>query len=318
MIRYIFKRILLMIPVIIGVITLVFTILYFSDGDVVDTLASEITTETEKEQMRRDLGLDRPYIVQLADYIWNLFTKFDLGNTIVNKSNIAKDLSSRYPNSIRIALGGMIFSVVIGIPLGVFAALHQGKIGDTLATCVSLLGVSTPGFWAALMLVIIFSYKFPVLPALGTGTWQHWVLPIAATSLHGVGKLTRQARSSVLEVIRSDYVMMAKSKGLSSQTVIWKHVIPNALMPLVTTAGMTFGTQLGGGLVIERVFSIPGVGGYLTDMVNQRDTRGVLGGVVMTAIAFCTVMLLCDLLMAFIDPRIKARYASKKRRKKNA
>lgn len=112
--------------------------------------------------------------------------------------------------------------------------------------------------------------------------------------------------------------MMAKSKGLSSRKVIWKHVIPNALMPLVTTAGMTFGTQLGGGLVIERVFSIPGVGGYLTDMVNQRDTNGVLGGVVMTAIAFCIVMLACDLLMAFIDPRIKARYAGKKRRKKNA
>ena len=284
MLRYILKRVLLMIPVVIGVVALVFTIIYFSPGDVVETLASEITTEEEKAEMRRDLGLDRPYIVQLGDYLLGVFTRFDLGTAIVNKTDIASDMASRFPNSLRIALSSIVIAVCVGIPLGVYAALHQNKLGDAAATSLSLLGISTPGFWAALMFVLIFCYKIELLPAFGVGSWKNWVLPIAASSLHGIGKLTRQTRSSVLEVIRSDYIVMAKAKGLPHRKIIWKHVIPNAMLPLITVAGMTFGTMLGGGLVIERVFSIPGVGGYLVDAVNARDFRAVQGGVICTSI----------------------------------
>ena len=315
--KYIIKRIILMIPVLIGVITLVFTILWFAPGDVVDTLASDVSTEEQKEAMRHDLGLDRPYIVQLGDYIWGVFTRFDLGTSLANKTSISQDIAVRFPNSMRIALMAMIVSVCIGIPLGVYAALHQNKAGDVIATVTALLGVSTPGFWIALMLVVVFSSKLQILPAFGVGTWKHWVLPVIATSLNGIARQARQARSSMLEVIRSDYIMMAKAKGISTRKVIWRHAVPNALMPLITVAGMSFGSLLGGGLIVERVFSIPGIGGYLVDAVNSRDFKAVQGAVILTSLCFCGAMLLCDLLMAFIDPRIKAQYAGKKRRKKH-
>lgn len=306
-----------MIPVLIGVITLVFTILWFAPGDVVDTLTTDLATEEQKTAMRHELGLDRPYIVQLADYIWGVFTRFDLGKSLANKTSIAQDIAARFPNSLRIALMAMIVSVCVGIPLGIYAALHQNKAGDIAATIIALLGVSTPAFWIALMLVVLFSSKFPILPAFGVGTWKHWVLPVIATSLSGIARQARQARSSMLEVIRSDYIVMAKAKGISNRKVIWRHAVPNALMPLITVAGMSFGSLLGGGLIVERVFSIPGIGGYLVDAVNSRDHQAVQGAVILTSLCFCGAMLLCDLLMAFIDPRIKGQYAGKKRRKKN-
>ena len=318
MLRYIIKRLLLMIPVLIGVIALVFTILWFSPGDVVSSLTSDLATEEQKAEVRHDLGLDRPFIVQLGDYVLGVFTRFDLGTSLVNKTNISKDLASRFPNSLRIAVIGISMSIIIGVPLGVYAALNQNKAGDAAAMAVALLGVSTPGFWIALMLMLLFAYRFPILPAFGLGSWKHWVLPGLATSMMGVARQARQSRSSMLEVIRSDYVMMAKAKGLTARRVIWRHALPNALMPLITVAGMSFGALLGGGLIVERVFSIPGLGGYLVDAVNSRDFRAVQGAVVLTSLCFCVVMLFCDILMAAIDPRIKAQYAGKRRRKKHA
>ena len=317
MIKYILKRILLIIPVVLGVIVLVFTIIWFSPGDAVDTMASELTTEEEKEQMRHELGLDRPYIVQLGSYIYNVVTKLDLGTAIVNKTDILSDLTERFPNSLRLALFGILFSVCIGIPLGMYAALHQNKLGDSISMAVAVLGISAPGFWLALMLVLGFAYKIRLFPAYGMGGVKYWVLPIAATSIQGIAKLARQTRSSMLEVIRSDYIVMAKSKGLSRKAVIWRHALPNALIPLITVAGMSFGNVLGGGLIIEKVFAIPGVGGYLVAAVTARDFQAVQGAVIMTSFCFCIIMLLCDLLMAFVDPRIKARYSGAKRRKKD-
>ena len=316
MLRYILKRILLMIPVILGVIILVFTIIWFAPGDAVDTLSSEITTEEEKAEMRHDMGLDRPYIVQLGSYVNNLITKFSLGTALVNKTDIASDLAARFPNSLRMAIAGICASVLLGIPLGVYAALHQNKLGDTISMAIAILGISAPGFWIALVLVIMFAYKVKLFPAYGIGGAAHWILPIAAISLGGIAKLARQARSSMLEVIRSDYIVMAKAKGLPHREVIWKHALPNALIPLITVAGMSFGNLLGGGLVIEKVFSIPGVGGYLVEAVSARDFQAVQGGVILTSICFCVIMLACDLVMGFVDPRIKARYTGRKKRTK--
>ncbi len=317
MIKFILKRVLLIIPVMIGVVALVFIIISFSPGDAVDVIASYDTTEEQKAEMRHEMGLDRPMVVQLGEYLWNVFTKFDLGTGLVNKSSISSDIAQRLPNSLKLALGSIIFAVVTGIPLGIYSALHQNKLGDTVATVASLIGISMPGFWFALVLVLVFSYKLDWLPAYGFGTLAHWILPVITTGFNITAKLCRQTRSSMLEVLRSDYVIMAKSKGLTHKSVVWKHALPNALLPVVTVAGMSFGAGFGGGLIIERVFSIPGMGGYLTDAVNARDHIAVQGAVIVVSVCFSLVMLGCDILMAFIDPRIKARYAGKARRKKN-
>ncbi|MGM9522582.1 MAG: ABC transporter permease [Oscillospiraceae bacterium] len=315
MLKYILKRILLMIPVVVGVVVLVFTIIWFTPGDAVDALASDMATPEEKEQMREQLGLNDPYIVQLGRYLYQVFIKFDLGTSLVNKTSIAKDLAGRLPNSLILAVFGIVFSIIIGIPLGAYAALHQDKAGDTISMIIALIGVSTPGFWLALMLVLILSHHLGLLPAYGLGGVQYWIIPIMANCFHGVARMARQTRSSMLEVIRSDYIVMAMSKGLPNKKVIIRHMLPNAIIPLITVAGMSFGGMVGGGLIIERVFSIPGIGGYLVNAVNQRDYYAVQGGVILTSLMFCVIILLTDILMAFADPRIKARYGAKKRRK---
>lgn len=315
MIKYVLKRLLIMIPVVLGVVMLVFTIMYISPGDAVDVLAGTDWTDAEKAQLRHEMGLDQPYYKQLLRYYKQVFIDGDLGTALVNKTNIAHDLIERLPFSLTFGLIGIVFSLILGVPLGIYAALHQDKPGDIGATVFSLLGVSTPSFFLALMLVIIFSYRLGLLPAYGLGTWRHWILPILANCFHGVANMCRQTRSGMLEVIRSDYIVMAKAKGLSRKVVIWKHALPNALIPLITSAGMMFGTMLGGGLIIEKVFSIPGIGNYLVNAVQQRDTNAVQGGVIITSVFFSVVMLIADLAIAFADPRIKAKYQTVKKRR---
>ena len=314
MIRYILKRILMIIPVVIGVVALVFTIIWFAPGDAVDTLSGMTTTEEEKAELRHELGLDRPFFVQLGEYIWNIASRLDFGTALINKTKISDDIVARFPNSLKLALGGIIFAIAVGIPLGVYSALHQNRLGDTIATTVSLIGVSTPGFWAALMLVLLFAYKLGWLPAYGDGSFRHWIMPVICAGLNNTARLCRQTRSSMLDVLGSDYVIMAKSKGLKHKAVIWKHALPNALLPIITVAGMGFGAGLGGGLIIERVFNIPGMGGYLIDAVNSRDHIAVQGAVIVVSLCFCLIMLLCDIIMSYVDPRIKARYAGRGRK----
>lgn len=303
-----------MIPIVIGVTILVFTIIWFTPGDAAEVLAGNAPQE-QVEELRHEMGLDRPYVVQLGDYLYKVFIKFDFGTALVNKTSISSDIAMRFPKSLTFAVFGILFSVVFGIPLGIYAALHQNKMGDVVATVFSLLCVSTPGFWLALILVLLFSYKLGWLPAYGLGGIEYWILPVAANCFHGVAVLCRQTRSSMLEVIRSDYIVMAKSKGLSEQEVIVRHALPNALIPIIAVAGMNFGGMLGGGLIIEKVFSIPGIGNYLVTAVGQRDYTAVMGGVVITSLFFSIVMLLADLCMAIADPRIKAQYSSHRRRK---
>lgn len=307
-----------MIPVVLGVVMLVFTILYFSPGDAVDVIAAQDWTDAEKDALRHEMGLDLPYYRQLLNYYKQIFIDHDFGKALVNKTDILADLGQRIPFSVTFGLLGILFSVIIGIPLGIYAALHQDKPGDFAATVLALLGNSTPGFFLALVLVIVFAYKLGWFPAYGLGDIRNWVLPILANCFGGVANMCRQTRSGMLEVIRSDYVIMAKAKGLSRKTVIWKHALPNALIPLITSAGMMFGQMLGGGLIIEKVFSIPGMGMYLVNAVQQRDTNAVQGGVIITSIFFSLVMLAADLAIAFADPRIKAKYQKPRKRRRTA
>lgn len=307
-----------MIPVVMGVVMLVFTILYFTPGDVVDVIASSDWPEEEKAELRHEMGLDQPYYKQLLNYYKKVLIDRDLGTALVNKTDIAADLAERMPFSVSFALIGIAGSIIFGIPLGIYAALHQDKPGDVAATVLSLLGSATPGFFLALVLVLIFAYRLRWFPAYGLGGFRYWVLPVLANCFSGVANMCRQTRSGMLEVIRSDYVVMAKAKGLSKATVIWKHALPNALIPLITSAGMMFGAMLGGGLIIEKVFSIPGVGMYLVTAVQQRDTNAVQGGVIITSIFFSLVMLLVDVIIAFVDPRIRAKYQSAKKRRRTA
>ena len=314
--KYVLKRILLMIPVILCVTILVFTIIHFTPGDAAQVIGGQTATEAELQAIRENMGLNDPYHVQLGRYMYQVFIKHDLGTAMVNKTSITNDMAQRFPYSIVLALIGITFAILVGIPLGIYSALHQNKAGDRIAMIVSMLGVSVPHFWLALMLILLFSMKLGILPAYGVGGVRFWIMPIIANCFGGIATTARQTRSSMLEVIHSDYIVTARSKGLKEKQVIFRHALPNALIPIITVAGMNFGGMLGGGLIIEQIFTIPGVGFYLTKGITQRDYYAVMGGVILLSAAFSVIMLVTDLIQAFVDPRIKAQYAGNVKRRK--
>ncbi len=320
MIRYTIKRILLMIPVIICVAIVIFAIMYFAPGDAVRLMLGSGATQEQVTALQDSLGLNDPFIVQLWDFLKQTFLHFDLGTSWLNGTSVTKELITRLPRTLKLALICFVTQIVIAIPLGVTAAVHRNKWQDVLCTVVVLAGLSLPGFWLALMMILLFSFNLGWLPSYGIGTWMHWIMPGISASLMGIGVIARQTRSQMLEVIHSDYIVTARAKGVSERVIRYKHALPNALVPVVTGIGTSFGASLGGSVVIESAFSIPGVGKYLVDAISNRDLPVVRGGVVFLAILFCIVILIVDLVYAFIDPRIKSQYEGqqKKRKKKNA
>ena len=245
-----------------------------------------------------------------------VFIQFDFGTSYISNVSISAELATRYPYTLVFAVAGMVLSLGIGIPLGVNAAVHQNSIADYGTMAIALIGTSLPGFWFALVLILLFSSKLGWLPAYGVGGIQYWIMPIISTAFAGITTMARQMRSGMLEVIHSDYITMAKSKGVKKKSVIYKHALPNALIPVITVASMSFGTSLGGTLIAETIFAIPGVGVYIVNAVNNRDYPVVQGGVIILAITFSIIMLLCDLVIAAVDPRVKAQITGGKKRGK--
>lgn len=313
MIFYILKRLLWMVPVVLGVTVLVFTLMYFVPGDPAQMMLPDDATEVEIEQMREYLGLNRPYIFRLFTYIENAFLRGDFGNSYYYKLPVMPALFDRLPRTVLLTVMCITLSLLLGIPLGVTAAVHQNGPLDTSCMILALIGVSMPSFWLALMLVLLFSVNLGWLPATGYESFSNYILPALAGSMGGIASQARQTRSAMLEVIRSDYITTARAKGVAERKVIYRHALPNALIPIITIAGSSFGHMLGGSLIIETIFSIPGVGTYLITGVNNRDYPVIQGGVIFLAIVFSIMMLIVDLVYAFVDPRIKAQYERKRR-----
>lgn len=316
MARYIAKRLLMMIPVVLGVAILIFTIMYFTPGDPAAIVLGGSPTQVQIEAKREEMGLNEPYLVRLGEFLSDTFLHFDLGTSYITNSSVAKELFSRIPRTLIISMVCMLMQIGIGIPLGITAAVHQNGLADRFCMLVALAGVSIPSFWLGMMLVIVFSLNLGWLPAYGIGGFQYYILPCLATAFGGIATQARQTRSSMLEVIRSDYITTARAKGLSERDILYKHALPNALIPVITVIGNGFGMMLSGAVVIETVFSIPGTGIYMMSAINNRDYPVVQGTVVFLAITFSVIMLLVDLVYAFVDPRIKAQYEGKKKRKK--
>ena len=313
MAKYIIKRLLLMIPVILGVTILIFTIMYFAKGDPAQMVLGPNASFEELEAKREEMGLKDSYPVRLGRYLKQVFLHFDFGKSYINGRDVGADILSKLPNTFIIAIFSVILALLIGIPLGVIAATHQNKIADRISMIISFIGVSMPNFWVALLLLLVFALDLRWFPINGTKAGAiAYVLPCIACALNGIASLARQTRSSMLEVIRSDYVVTARSKGQSERKVIYVHALRNALIPIITSAGGIFGSLMGGALVIETVFGIPGLGMYMVSAINKRDYPCIEGSVICVAITFGLLMLIVDLIYAFVDPRIKAQYQGKK------
>ena len=317
--RYLGKRILQFIPVIFAVAILIFSLLYITPGDPAQQMLGGVGTAEQVAELKHQLGIDRPFLVQLGDFLKNAFLKFDFGSSYMNKVDVKSEILKKLPYTAKIAAIVCIVQMIIAIPLGVAAATHKGKFIDRFCIFIAMVGNSLPGFLFALMMVLIFSVNLKWLPAYGIKHWYSYVLPCAASAIMGIAGLARQTRSQMLDVISSDYCVTAKAKGVPAKRILYTHALPNALIPIITGIGGSFGRALGGTVVIENVFAIPGLGLYLVNGINQRDYPVVRGTVVVLALLFSIVMLAVDLCYAYIDPRIKAQYEGqqKKRGKKN-
>ncbi len=314
--RYIIKRLLWMIPIILCVAILVFTLMTFCPGDPAAIVLGSSATEEDMNLMRESLGLNRPFLVRLGTYLRDAFLRFDLGRSYLTKVSIADSIREYLPRTMLLTIITMLISVGLALPLGITAATNQGRWQDTVCMVFALIGISVPSFWLALLLILEFSVKHAWLPAMGIGGLKYYILPAISGSLGGVASLARQTRSSMLDVIRADYITTARAKGVSEHNVITRHALKNALIPIITVIGTQFGRQLGGTMVIETIFGIPGMGQFIITGVNQRDYPVVQSGAIFLAIVFSLCMLGVDLLYAAADPRIKAQYAKGKRRAK--
>ena len=310
--RYVAKRLFWMIPVILGVTILVFFLMTLCPGDPAKIILGGSATEAELEATREVLGLNEPFFVRFGEYLYNTFIRFDFGTSWSSGASIKAEMMERLPRTMLLSVLTLGIAVVIGMPLGIVAAVNQNKWPDRLCMTIALIGVSIPGFWLALLLILFFSVQLGWLPAMGIGTWKHYILPAMAGSVGNIATLARQTRSSMLDVIRSDYITTARSKGVKEFDVITKHALKNALIPIITVIGTYFGRMLGGAMIIETIFSIPGMGMYIVGGVGSRDYPVVQTGSIFLAIVFSLCMLLVDLIYAAADPRIKAMYERKR------
>ncbi|HYM68379.1 MAG TPA: ABC transporter permease [bacterium] len=312
---YFLRRLLLAIPTVLGAVTLVFCVMRVIPGDPValfippDTPGS--ATAAVEARIRHEYGFDRPLYQQYAQYLRQMATG-DFGRSIRQNTLVSADLRFRVPNTLELGVPAFALSIVFGIALGTLSAVRRGTWMDNAAMFGALFGVSVPDFWLALMLILLFALRFPLLPPSGWGGpiytaagIQHLVLPAVVLGLGGAGALARYTRSSMLEVINHDYVRTARAKGLREAAVITRHVLRTSLPTIITLLGLGFGRVLGGTVIVETVFGWPGVGRYLVSGINGRDYPVVQAAVLLVAVSFVVANLVTDLILVYVDPRIR-------------
>ena len=306
--RYILKRLLMLIPVLLAVAFVIYAIMNVAEGDPVYSVAGADATEEQLAALREEMGLNGSLIERYFRYIGNLL-KGDLGVSYVSKQDVMKIYLQRLPNTLKLASMTMIFATLIALPLGIIAAVNQNSWIDTVSMVLALIGLSMPNFWLGLLLIILFSLKLGWLPSGGNEGFKSIILPAFTVGAGLAALLTRTTRSSMLDVIRQDYLRTARAKGVPEKTIIRKHALRNALIPIITIFGVQFSNVLGGSVLAETVFAWPGVGRLVVDAIDQRDIPTVTGALVMTTMLVTVVNLLIDIVYAFVDPRIKAKYS---------
>lgn len=309
MFKYIIKRILLIIPVVIGITLFIYLLLDLAPGDPVSMILGTDATPEQVAQVRSELGLDQNVFVRYINYMTSA-VKGDLGNSWINSQPVLEEFLQRFPNTLALAFSALAITIMFGLSFGTIAAVRQNRPIDGITLILALLFASMPTFWFGLMMQLLFALKLNWFPAMGVGTVKHLVLPAFALSLGTMANQVRMTRSSILDVINMNYVRTARSKGAGEFQVVLRHVIRNALMPVVTNWGLTFATAFGGTIISETVFSIPGISSLLINAVKVRDVPVVMGTVIIVAIIVAVINLLIDIIYAFIDPRVKLGYVS--------
>ena len=307
MLRYIFKRLLMMIPVILGITFIIFAIMSFTPGDPARLILGEDAPPEDVAELRQELGLDDPFLVRFARYIIDA-VQGDFGTSYRNRQPVFDEIFERFPTTFYGAFFGILIAVFIGLPIGIVSAVKQYSIIDTISTMAAMLLTAMPGFFVGMLLILLFALTLNILPATGISSWRHYILPSLAVASVTMATFIRMTRSTMLEVIRQDYVRTARAKGASRSRIVFRHCLRNALLPIVTVIGMNFAHQLGGTVMIEAVFAIPGLGSHMVTAVRQKDIPVVMASIIFVSIVAGLMNLLVDILYTYIDPRVKTQY----------
>ncbi len=305
MLKYILKRILALIPTLIGVSFIVFTLLYFTPGDAVTATMGANAPKEALEATREALGLKDPFLVQYGRFLKNAVFHLDLGKSYITGNSVTKTLAEVFPNTLKLSLFSLSIAVFFGLGLGIVSAVKRYSIWDQLSMVFGLIGLAMPIFWSGLLLILLFSVKWGLLPSSGFASFKYMILPGFALGLQSTAVILRQTRSSMLDVLDQDYIRTARAKGLKESKVVIIHALRNALIPVITTIGLQMGTLLGGSVLTETIFSIPGIGRIMVESIKTRDYPLILGGVLFIALTYCLISLLVDIFYSLADPKIR-------------
>ena len=306
--KFILKRLLYMIPVLLGVAFLVFAILSLTPGDP-GTIILGITAKPEDiASLNEQFGYNKPFLIRFFSYIKDIVLHFNLGVSYQTREPVINDIMAKFPNTLKLTIFSMSLSAIIGISFGIISAVKQYSALDHICVVTALVFACIPGFWLGLMLMMLFSLKLGWLPSYGAESLKNFILPTLTVSMTSAAGLLRLTRSAMLETIRQEYIRTAKAKGASKKRIIIKHALRNALMPVVTTLGTSFGASLGGAIIAETVFAMPGMGTLITTAIRQKDIPMVMGSTLFLAVLCSLIILLVDILYAVIDPRIMDKY----------
>lgn len=309
MVVYILKRIVMLIPILLGVSFLVFAILNIVPGDPARVILGDFATKEAIDQLNEELGFNKPFVERYFMFLKGVITKFDFGTSYKNGQPVLIEVIKRMPVTFKLAFFSIIGSIIVGIPLGVLSAVKQYSLLDNVMRVISIFMSSVPAFWLGMILIFTFSLRLGWLPSSGVANWKGFILPSIALIFPYASQMMRFTRSSMLETIRQDYVKTARAKGVPERQVIFGHAFKNALLPIITVIGNLFGGLLGGAVITESVFSLPGIGSLMVQGIRTKDIPIVVGATFFLAIMFSVIMLLVDLMYSAVDPRIKAKYS---------
>ncbi len=301
----------MLLPVILVTSFLIFWAMSLTGGDPARQIAGDRATEAEVEAIREEMGLNDPFLVRYGNYMKGMLTG-DMGKSYVTNKDVFRTFMEKLPNTLMLGGAAVLIAIIVSLPLGIYTAIHQNTWKDTAGMVFALFGTSMPNFWLGLMLIILFSLKLHWLPSGGKNGFASLILPALTVGFGLAALITRTTRSSMLDVIRQDYMTTARAKGCSEKRVIFRHGLKNALIPIITAIGLQMSLVITGSVLAETVFSWPGIGRLVYDSISKRDTPMVTGSIIMCSVLMCIINLIVDLIYAFFDPRIKAQYSKKR------
>ena len=309
MYRYVINRLLFLIPSVLGVIFILFLVMSMTPGDPARILLGDAASQAQVDALNHQLGYDLPFFEKYVRYVYQVVVHQDFGVSYFTKQSVFEEIWPRYIVTVKLAFIGVVLSSLIGIPFGIYTAVRQYSLWDTIPSLIAFFIAAIPSFVLGMLLLYLFSLKLNWFPSYGIDSFKNYIMPALAVSIPPAAINLRFTKSSMLESIRQDYVRTARAKGASERTVIWKHALKNALLPVVTNVGMSLGNLICGAVVAEKLFSIPGIGSLIVDRITYKDEPVIIAGTILISVCFTVVMLIVDLIYAYIDPRIRAKYA---------